>query len=129
MYLLFFLGKILTGRTLAHYEIVRLLGKGGMGEVYVAEDTKLQRRVALKVLPDEMVNDLERPVFSKHLVLAQMKMWLLEQQETHAALLSGSGSTLLVILSTEHGGERLVEKVLTKYGESTWTYVGHTLSS
>ena len=51
----------LIGRTLAHYEVVASLGKGGMGEVYVAEDTKLQRRVALKVLPKEMAADPERP--------------------------------------------------------------------
>jgi len=50
----------LIGRTLAHYEVVASLGKGGMGEVYVAEDTKLQRRVALKVLPKEMADDPER---------------------------------------------------------------------
>ena len=60
VYLFFAGGIILTGRTLAHYEIVRLLGKGGMGEVYVAEDTKLGRRVALKVLPKEMATDPER---------------------------------------------------------------------
>jgi len=48
------------GETLAHYEVVAILGKGGMGEVYVAEDTKLQRRVALKVLPKEMADDPER---------------------------------------------------------------------
>ena len=50
----------MIGETLAHYEIVGSLGKGGMGEVYVAEDTKLQRRVALKVLPMEMAADPER---------------------------------------------------------------------
>jgi serine/threonine protein kinase len=50
----------MIGKTLAHYEVVATLGKGGMGEVYVAQDTKLQRRVALKVLPKETAADPER---------------------------------------------------------------------
>ncbi|MFV1995217.1 MAG: 4-(cytidine 5'-diphospho)-2-C-methyl-D-erythritol kinase [Verrucomicrobiales bacterium] len=76
-----------------------------------------------------MVNDLERPVFSKYLVLAELKMWLMEQQETHAALLSGSGSTMLVVLSSEHSGEALTEKIRQSYGEAMWTHVGHTIAS
>jgi serine/threonine protein kinase len=50
----------LIGKTIAQYEITGMLGKGGMGEVYRARDTKLGRDVALKILPVEMSRDPER---------------------------------------------------------------------
>ncbi len=50
----------MIGRTLAHYEITSLLGKGGMGEVYRAKDLKLGRDVAIKMLPEEFARDPER---------------------------------------------------------------------
>src|SRR5713226_10252630 len=48
------------GDRLGHYEIVALLGAGGMGEVYRAKDTTLKRDVALKVLPASFLRDPER---------------------------------------------------------------------
>jgi cephalosporin-C deacetylase-like acetyl esterase len=50
----------MIGRELQHYRIVSKLGEGGMGEVYRAEDSKLGREVAIKVLPDELSGSSER---------------------------------------------------------------------
>jgi serine/threonine protein kinase len=50
----------MIGTTLLHYRIVRALGSGGMGEVYAAQDTKLHRPVALKILPAATAADPER---------------------------------------------------------------------
>jgi eukaryotic-like serine/threonine-protein kinase len=50
----------LIGRQVGAYEVVECIGAGGMGEVYRARDTKLHRNVALKVLPEMFLKDLER---------------------------------------------------------------------
>ena len=49
-----------SGETLAHYQLHEMIGSGGMGEVYLAEDLKLGRKVAIKVLPDEFTSDEDR---------------------------------------------------------------------
>ncbi len=50
----------MVGKTLLHYEIKDSIGKGGMGEVFRAMDTKLSREVAIKILPAELAGDPER---------------------------------------------------------------------
>ncbi|PYS37214.1 MAG: hypothetical protein DMG14_22055, partial [Acidobacteria bacterium] len=52
--------SVTVGTQLGSHEIVALLGKGGMGEVYRARDTKLKREVAIKILPDQFSRDHDR---------------------------------------------------------------------
>src|SRR5216117_3834694 len=49
-----------VGRQVHHYQVSSLLARGGMGEVYRARDTKLNRDVAIKILPDEFSRDADR---------------------------------------------------------------------
>src|SRR5499426_463755 len=52
--------ETLIGRMIGHYQIISLLGEGGMSEVYLALDTSLERRVALKLLPAKFTQDADR---------------------------------------------------------------------
>jgi eukaryotic-like serine/threonine-protein kinase len=51
---------LMLGKTLGHYQIISRLGAGGMGDIYLAEDTRLGRKVALKALPTHFTKDPER---------------------------------------------------------------------
>ncbi len=52
--------ELVPNKTLSHYRIVSKIGAGGMGEVYLAEDKRLRRRVALKVLPEQVAAEGDR---------------------------------------------------------------------
>lgn len=68
----------------------------------------------------ELVNDLERPVFSKYLPLAVLKSWLLEQPSVAGALMSGSGSTVFAVLNDPGTADSLAGQARDFFGE-LWT--------
>jgi 4-diphosphocytidyl-2-C-methyl-D-erythritol kinase len=67
------------------------------------------------------VNDLERPVFEKFVLLAHLKTWLRQQTEVAAALMSGSGSTLFAVLREGAVGEELARRARGEIDATLWT--------
>jgi len=72
-------------------------------------------------------NELERPVFEKFVFLARIKMWLLQQKEVAAALMSGSGSTIFAVLRPNADVDLLAKRVRKELDREIWTCVCETL--
>ncbi len=72
------------------------------------------------------VNDLERPVFEKFVFLAQLKMWLLNQAEVGAVLMSGSGSTVFTVLPPNVHVDLLVKRARDQLDRELWIYACET---
>ena len=73
------------------------------------------------------VNDLERPVFEKFVFLARIKMWLLEQKEVAAALMSGSGSTVFAVVPSNVDVGPVAKRAKAELDPELWTRVCETL--
>ena len=74
-----------------------------------------------------LLNDLERPVFQKYVILGEIKQWLLEQPEVLGALMSGSGSTLFAVLKDRELGVALGERFGETFGRNFWVYLCETI--
>jgi len=72
----------------------------------------------------ELANDLERPVFWKHLFLAEMKSWLLARPEVSGALMSGSGSTMFAILEGGASAGAIIEAARAELDPNLWAWSG-----
>src|SRR6266699_5070148 len=76
---------------------------------------------AQQFVDQTFINDLERPVFEKFVFLAQLKMWLLNQPEVAAALMSGSGSTAFAVLRPNVEVLLIAERAKCELDPELWT--------
>ena len=88
-----------VGRTLGHYKILESIGKGGMGEVYRARDTRLGRDVAIKVLPPAFSTDADR-------------LRRFEQEARAASALNHPNILVIHDIGTENGSPYTVTELL-----------------
>ncbi|MEN3371131.1 MAG: 4-diphosphocytidyl-2-C-methyl-D-erythritol kinase [Verrucomicrobiota bacterium] len=73
-----------------------------------------------------LVNDLERPVFEKFVLLGHLKTWLRDQPEVGAALMSGSGSTVFALLRENADAEKLTARVREQIDPTLWARLCQT---
>ena len=110
--------KSLVGRTLSHYEIHNEIGRGGMGEVYIAEDTKLHRNVALKILPREMDSEERRQRFERE---AQAIAALNHPNIVHVYSVEKAESVYFITMELVHG--KTLSELIPKGGMPLETFL------
>lgn len=91
---------------------------------YASYAEKRSRLAAAETIDLEgitMTNDLEPPVFHKYLLLAELKSWLRERDGVRAAMMSGSGSTVFAVLSSEAYAGQLASEAVARFGSTLWT--------
>ena len=86
------------------------------------------RYEAQKAYGIDLFNDLERPVFEKHRFLAELKQWLLEREETVAALMSGSGSTVFAVLRDLADADKIAASAREELDPNLWHWAGESES-
>ena len=88
------------------------------------ESGKLPDQPEKQCLDDlEIINDLEAPVFHKHLLLPVMKTWLRHQPGVESAFMTGSGSTMVAVISPGTSDEEITvlkQGILFEFGETMW---------
>ena len=125
-------GEILEETAVEELEVLLLKPAFGVDTVDAyqrwadSEELPYVRYEAQEIAGLEMGNDLERPVFAKFLFLAEMKMWLLEQFEVRAALMSGSGATVFAVLEDATAAAALVERAMKELDPKLWWWTGRT---
>jgi 4-diphosphocytidyl-2-C-methyl-D-erythritol kinase len=82
-----------------------------------------KRGLAKKTIWGVLRNDLEQPVFQKHLLLPEIKSWLEQQPEVELALMSGSGSTMFAVLRSAADGKQVADRFSSFFGLKFWVHV------
>jgi 4-diphosphocytidyl-2-C-methyl-D-erythritol kinase len=82
-----------------------------------------KRGQAKKTAWGSLRNDLEQPVFRKHLLLPEIKYWLEQQPETELALMSGSGSTMFAVVKSAEDGQQVGARFSLFFGLKFWVQV------
>ncbi|MCI0413805.1 tetratricopeptide repeat-containing serine/threonine-protein kinase [bacterium] len=105
----------MTPQTISHYKILSKLGAGGMGEVYLAEDTKLGRKVGIKFLAQELVED---EVARKRLIREAQAAATLDHPNICGVYEVGEEDGLTFIVMQYVEGQTLAERMQSKHPET-----------